>query len=172
MLENYSDNLIILGTIGISLFSYYYYLNFIHNSTNIKVQKFKDFDYNIGPNIKLINKSGLSLKIIGGKDYNICNINEIINNNQESNNLNFKKLFLDLYNTKGEFKGNSFVSLIQGCEGIFLYDSNDNLLFNFNYKKSNFKDNKYVFEINSTNVYNIHKENTEKENNKKIQILS
>ena len=83
----------------------------------------------------------------------------------------FKKLFLDLYNTKGEFKGNSFVSLIQGCDGIFLYDSNDNLLFNFNYKKSNFKDNKYVFEINSTNVYNIHKENTEIENNKKIQIL-
>ena len=71
MLENYSDNIIVLGTVGVSLFTYYYIVNYIYNYDNIKIYKFKDFDYKIITNeIKLINKTGVTLKIIVGKEYN------------------------------------------------------------------------------------------------------
>lgn len=176
MLENYSDNIIVLGTVGVSLFTYYYIVNYIYNYDNIKIYKFKDFDYKIITNeIKLINKTGVTLKIIGGKEYNKNMLNKIINNNEECKNLDFKKIFLDIYkyeNDEVNFIGNSFVSLINESNGLFLHDSNNNLIFNLIDLESNIKENKYVFEIKAPNLYSLHKYIIENEYNKEIKYLS
>ena len=176
MFENYSENLFVLGSVGASLFTYYYLTNYIFTSNSIKIEKIKDFDYsNNQNNITLVNKSGLYLKIIGGKDYNINMINKIIKNNDTYGDCYFQKIFLDLYKKEEcskDFLGNSFISFIEGSDGIYLYDSNNNLVFSFNEFESNIKENKYVFEIKAPNLFNINEILIEKDYNKKIQILS
>ena len=180
MLENYSDSITILGTISLGFLSYYYIINYIYNYNNINIQKFTDFDYNIYNNqIKLINNTGLKLKIIGGTDYNKNLLNKVIENGNDCANLNFKKIFFNLYKDKDkdkdediDFIGNSYISLIEGCDGMYLYDSNEILMFNFKYNESDINHNNYVFEIIAPNLYNLHKFFIEKDNNEKIQELS
>ena len=46
MFENYSDMIIILGTFGISFATYYYLVNNINKSNEVKIEEFKDFNYN------------------------------------------------------------------------------------------------------------------------------
>lgn len=151
MFENYSDMIIILGTFGISFATYYYLINNINKSNEVKIEEFKDFNYN-KYKLKMINKSGLNLKLC--HNHNDKEIENIILNNNSLVFDSLKKFNLKIYedynedNNQEVYLGESLISLVNGSDGIYLYDSSDKLTFNLISSESNFYEYFYCFEIN------------------------
>ena len=148
MFENYSDMIIILGTLGIGFATYYYLINDNNKSDEIKIQEFDDFNYN-KYKLKIINKSGLNLKLYHNEIENV-----ILNNNSLVFD-SLKKFNLKIYedynedNNQEVYLGESLISLVNGSDGIYLYDSNDKLKFNVISEECNFDENFYCFDIES-----------------------
>ena len=96
----------------------------------------------------MINKSGLNLKLC--HNHNDKEIENIILNNNSLVFDSLKKFNLKIYedNNQEVYLGESLISLVNGIDGIYLYDSSDKLTFNLISSESNFYEDFYFFEIN------------------------